>query len=189
MCPRRPIAFARDVAATCPFSLTLCSYGELSVHVNFGAGNEMRNRKCLHVRTPIICVTIRVWVKCLNRRVARLIATIQVAGVLTTYQGPSRSSAEFIADCLRHGDENVERNSHAVTHVTFSTIPLPWQSIRTSYVLILHWGAKRQKHTTGGIPRWSPTLVLVARFNACVWQSGRDAQFSLTYGRMYWVQM
>ena len=45
--------------------------------------------------------------------------------------------------------------------------------------------AKRQKHTTGGIPRWSPTLVLVARFSAYVWQSGRDAQFSLTYGRMY----
>jgi hypothetical protein len=42
-----------------------------------------------------------------------------------------------------------------------------------------------QKHTTGGIPRWSPTLVLVARFSAYVWQSGRDAQFSLTYGRMY----
>ena len=44
---------------------------------------------------------------------------------------------------------------------------------------------KMQKHTTGGIPRWSPTLVLVARFSAYVWQSGRDAQFSLTYGRMY----
>jgi hypothetical protein len=42
----------------------------------------------------------------------------------------------------------------------------------------------RKKHTTGGIPRWSPTLVLVARFSAYVWQSGRDAQFSLTYGRM-----
>jgi hypothetical protein len=46
-------------------------------------------------------------------------------------------------------------------------------------------GAKSKKHTTGGIPRWSPTLVLVARFSAYVWQSGRDAQFSLTYGRMY----
>jgi hypothetical protein len=44
--------------------------------------------------------------------------------------------------------------------------------------------SKIQKHTTGGIPRWSPTLVLVARFSAYVWQSGRDAQFSLTYGRM-----
>ena len=45
-------------------------------------------------------------------------------------------------------------------------------------------GQKKKKHTTGGIPRWSPTLVLVARFSAYVWQSGRDAQFSLTYGRM-----
>ena len=45
--------------------------------------------------------------------------------------------------------------------------------------------SQRTKHTTGGIPRWSPTLVLVARFSAYVWQSGRDAQFSLTYGRMY----
>jgi hypothetical protein len=44
--------------------------------------------------------------------------------------------------------------------------------------------SRRQKHTAGGIPRWSPTLVLVARFSAYVWQSGRDAQFSLTYGRM-----
>lgn len=44
-----------------------------------------------------------------------------------------------------------------------------------------------QKHTTGGIPRWSPTLVLVARFSAYVWQSGRDAQFSLTYGRMCYL--
>jgi hypothetical protein len=48
-------------------------------------------------------------------------------------------------------------------------------------------GLQKQKHTTGGIPRWSPTLVLVARFSAYVWQSGRDAQFSLTYGRMYLV--
>ena len=49
--------------------------------------------------------------------------------------------------------------------------------------------AKRQKHTTGGIPRWSPTLILVARFSAYVWQSGRDAQFSLTYGRMCLVMV
>jgi hypothetical protein len=46
-------------------------------------------------------------------------------------------------------------------------------------------GIPPQNHTTGGIPRWSPTLVLIARFSAYVWQSGRDAQFSLTYGRMY----
>jgi hypothetical protein len=50
-----------------------------------------------------------------------------------------------------------------------------------------HKGKQKLKHTTGGIPRWSPTLVLVARFSAYVWQSGRDAQFSLTYGRMCWL--
>jgi hypothetical protein len=38
--------------------------------------------------------------------------------------------------------------------------------------------AKRQKHTTGGIPRWSPTLVLVAWFSAYVWQSGRRTRLS-----------
>jgi hypothetical protein len=48
---------------------------------------------------------------------------------------------------------------------------------RAKGVIFRDW----QKHTTGGIPRWSPTLVLVARFSAYVWQSGRDAQFSLTY--------
>jgi hypothetical protein len=36
------------------------------------------------------------------------------------------------------------------------------------------WRSIWQKHTTGGIPRWSPTLVLVARFSAYVWQSGRS---------------
>jgi hypothetical protein len=50
----------------------------------------------------------------------------------------------------------------------------------------IRYEQKKHKHTTGGIPRWSPTLVLVARFSAYVWQSGRDAQFSLTYGRMYY---
>ena len=54
---------------------------------------------------------------------------------------------------------------------------------QTGYCPETKWETKA-KHTTGGIPRWSPTLVLVARFSAYVWQSGRDAQFSLTYGRM-----
>jgi hypothetical protein len=38
-----------------------------------------------------------------------------------------------------------------------------------------------QKHTTGGIPRWSTTLALVARFSAHVWQGGRDPLFSLEH--------
>ena len=36
-----------------------------------------------------------------------------------------------------------------------------------------------------GIRWWSPTQLLAHRFEACVWQSGRDAQFSSIYGRMY----
>jgi hypothetical protein len=43
---------------------------------------------------------------------------------------------------------------------------------------------KKQKHTTVGI-RWSsPTQLLIHRSKAYVWQSGRDAQFSLVYGRI-----
>ena len=44
--------------------------------------------------------------------------------------------------------------------------------------------AKNTKHTTAGIRWWSPTQLLICRFEACVWQSGRDAQFSSIYGRM-----
>jgi hypothetical protein len=60
----------------------------------------------------------------------------------------------------------------------------PKASVKKQRLSLYLASPKRQKHTTGGIPRWSPTLVLVARFSAYVWQSGRDAQFSLTYGRM-----
>ena len=41
-----------------------------------------------------------------------------------------------------------------------------------------------KKHTTVGIRWWSPTQLLVYRSEACVWQSGRDAQFSSVCGRM-----
>ncbi|KAG9658595.1 poly hydrolase, partial [Aureobasidium melanogenum] len=37
---------------------------------------------------------------------------------------------------------------------------------------------KRTKRTAAGIPTWSPTVVLICRSTAYVWQSGRDAQFS-----------
>ncbi|KAH0384644.1 hypothetical protein KCU92_g4270, partial [Aureobasidium melanogenum] len=33
-----------------------------------------------------------------------------------------------------------------------------------------------------GIPTWSPTVVLICRSTAYVWQSGRDAQFSADCG-------
>ncbi|KAH0368599.1 hypothetical protein KCU65_g3800, partial [Aureobasidium melanogenum] len=40
----------------------------------------------------------------------------------------------------------------------------------------------RTKHTAAGIPTWSPTVVLICRSTAYVWQSGRDAQFSADCG-------
>jgi hypothetical protein len=40
------------------------------------------------------------------------------------------------------------------------------------------------KHAAAGIPTWSPTVVLICRSTGCVWQSGRDAQFSADCGRM-----
>jgi hypothetical protein len=53
---------------------------------------------------------------------------------------------------------------------------------------ILHIGRRRTKkevkHTAAGIPTWSPTVVLICRSTAYVWQSGRDAQFSADCGRM-----
>ncbi|KAG9532872.1 hypothetical protein KCU93_g512, partial [Aureobasidium melanogenum] len=39
------------------------------------------------------------------------------------------------------------------------------------------------KRTAAGIPTWSPTVVLICRSTAYVWQSGRDAQFSADCGR------
>ncbi|KAG9548166.1 hypothetical protein KCU77_g20549, partial [Aureobasidium melanogenum] len=41
--------------------------------------------------------------------------------------------------------------------------------------------------TAAGIPTWSPTVVLICRSTAYVWQSGRDAQFSADCGRTYLV--
>jgi hypothetical protein len=39
-----------------------------------------------------------------------------------------------------------------------------------------------QNHTTAGIRWWSPTQLLICGSEACVWQSGRDAQFSRNLG-------
>ncbi|KAH0385586.1 hypothetical protein KCU92_g3417, partial [Aureobasidium melanogenum] len=38
--------------------------------------------------------------------------------------------------------------------------------------------------TAAGIPTWSPTVVLICRSTAYVWQSGRDAQFSADCGQV-----
>ena len=47
----------------------------------------------------------------------------------------------------------------------------------------------KTKHTAAGIPTWSPTVVLICRSTAYVWQSGRDAQFSADCGRMCLVSV
>ncbi|KAH0141866.1 hypothetical protein KCU67_g14293, partial [Aureobasidium melanogenum] len=39
--------------------------------------------------------------------------------------------------------------------------------------------------TAAGIPTWSPTVVLICRSTAYVWQSGRDAQFSADCGQVW----
>ena len=45
---------------------------------------------------------------------------------------------------------------------------------------------KKEKHTTPGI-RWSsPTQLLLWRSPGYLGQSGRDAEFSSAYGRMWW---
>ncbi|CCD53364.1 hypothetical protein BofuT4_P123830.1 [Botrytis cinerea T4] len=54
------------------------------------------------------------------------------------------------------------------------------------YKIVIHQIKKQnKKHTTVGIRWWSPTQLLIHRSEACVWQSGRDAQFSSVYGRMW----
>ncbi|KAK0750207.1 hypothetical protein B0T18DRAFT_123558 [Schizothecium vesticola] len=77
----------------------------------------------------------------------------------------------------------------------------------SSHVVLVRWGgtfdARRQcpwqvewistkaeakrliQHTTPGI-RWSsPTQLLIWRLLACLWESGRDPEFSSTCGRMW----
>jgi hypothetical protein len=44
---------------------------------------------------------------------------------------------------------------------------------------------QNQGYTTVGIRWWSPTQLLIYRSEGYVWQSGRDAQFSSVYGRIY----
>jgi hypothetical protein len=49
--------------------------------------------------------------------------------------------------------------------------------------VLKYWKEAKAKRTAAGIPTWSPTVVLICRSTAYVWQSGRDAQFSADYGR------
>ena len=43
----------------------------------------------------------------------------------------------------------------------------------------------KSQRTAAGIPTWSPTVVLISRSTAYVWQSGRDAQYSAACGRTW----
>ena len=49
------------------------------------------------------------------------------------------------------------------------------------------FGRKKEKHTAPGIRWWSPTQLLVWRLPVYLWESGRDPEFSSTYGRMWKV--
>jgi hypothetical protein len=49
--------------------------------------------------------------------------------------------------------------------------------------------AKAKERTTTGIPRWSPARVLVGRSLGYLGESGRDPEFSSTYGRTWWKGM
>ncbi|CAL3968743.1 unnamed protein product [Diplocarpon coronariae] len=48
-----------------------------------------------------------------------------------------------------------------------------------------HFILCRLTSSLAGIRWWSPTQLLICRSEACVWQSGRDAQFSSVCDRMW----
>ncbi|KAG9589250.1 hypothetical protein KCU86_g8312, partial [Aureobasidium melanogenum] len=54
--------------------------------------------------------------------------------------------------------------------------------LRTRQIRCLPPAKENAKRTAAGIPTWSPTVVLICRSTAYVWQSGRDAQFSADCG-------
>ena len=68
-----------------------------------------------------------------------------------------------------------------------------WKTLHlksTTMILIRPESANKKrkiKHTTVGIRWWSPTQLLIYRFEAYVWQSERDAQFSSICGRMCYL--
>ena len=74
---------------------------------------------------------------------------------------------------------------HSSQPPPFPVGPKEYQSHHRQKVYIYEKGKKMKfVHTTAGILWWSPTQLLINRSEACVWQSGRDAQFSSVYGRM-----
>ncbi|KAH0148347.1 hypothetical protein KCU67_g11482, partial [Aureobasidium melanogenum] len=61
------------------------------------------------------------------------------------------------------------------------TVKLMFRKCKT--LSSINLAKKASKRTAAGIPTWSPTVVLICRSTAYVWQSGRDAQFSADCGR------
>ena len=67
--------------------------------------------------------------------------------------------------------------------------PTPFLDTNTIKSFLARWQYRniekmqKAKRTAAGIPTWSPTVVLICRSAAYVWQSGRDAQFSADCGR------
>ncbi|KAG9687107.1 hypothetical protein KCU95_g8897, partial [Aureobasidium melanogenum] len=53
----------------------------------------------------------------------------------------------------------------------------------TAFYTVNTLSSNKTIRTAAGIPTWSPTVVLICRSTAYVWQSGRDAQFSADCGR------
>ncbi|KEQ60657.1 uncharacterized protein M437DRAFT_53579 [Aureobasidium melanogenum CBS 110374] len=75
-----------------------------------------------------------------------------------------------------------------ILRLTYDTNRTSPDVITTAYrkmLITLLVQSKRTKRTAAGIPTWSPTVVLICRSTAYVWQSGRDAQFSADCGRTY----
>jgi hypothetical protein len=68
---------------------------------------------------------------------------------------------------------------------TITELLVPYYTTEGTNEACLDQTKENAKHTAAGIPTWSPTVVLICRSTAYVWQSGRDAQFSADCGRMY----
>jgi hypothetical protein len=100
-----------------------------------------------------------------------------------------RSLWKLVRNCLRLTPSKVSPTYNQLSHedvrCIFDCLSRFKYKVRARRPKRSSEGKKSKKHTTVGI-RWSsPTQLLIHRFGAYVWQSGRDAQFSPIYGRMW----
>ncbi|KAG9593094.1 hypothetical protein KCU77_g6266, partial [Aureobasidium melanogenum] len=98
-----------------------------------------------------------------------------------------RCNLEVAFDTARASERRYE-DSHplelpALTNNFAYNIFKPYSSNPKFWIWVAQ-GEPHHKHTAAGIPTWSPTVVLICRSTAYVWQSGRDAQCSADCGRM-----